>query len=225
MNLSVIEKSGQRVLTTMQLAESFGTDSKTINRNFQRNSERFIESKHYFALTGNDLREFKGSRQIDPTLKYASVLYLWTEKGAWLLAKSINSDQAWDAYEMLVDEYYRMQSQLKPLSEKEQLLASMRLTIEMANEVEDVKKEVTEIRSMVENQITLDHGEQRRLQIAVSTKVYELESNPRLRPKLFQELYREIKNRFGVASYKDVKRQELQTAIKYVDAWLPRKVS
>lgn len=225
MNLAIIEKSGQRVLTTTQLAESFGTDSKTINRNFQRNSERFLEGKHYFALTGNDLREFKGSRQIDPTLKFASVLYLWTEKGAWLLAKSINSDQAWDAYEMLVDQYYKIQEQIKVLSEKEQLMASMKLSLETAGEIEGVKKEVTEIRSMVENQITLDYGEQRRLQIAVSKKVYSLESDPLLRPKLFRELYREIKDRFAVASYKDVKRQELQNAIRYVDAWLPRKVS
>lgn len=225
MELSIIEKSGQRVLTTMQLAESFGTDSKTINRNFQRNSERFFEGKHYFALTGNDLREFKGSRQIDPSLKYASVLYLWTEKGAWLLAKSINSDQAWDAYEMLVDEYYEMQNQVKVLSEKEQIIASMKLSLDTAEEIEDVKKEVTEIRSMVEHQITLDYGEQRRLQIAVSKKVYKLESDPLIRPKLFRELYREIKDRFAVASYKDVKRKELQDAIRYVDAWLPRKVS
>ena len=225
MNLLIIEKSGQRVLTTTQLAESFGTDSKTINRNFQRNSERFVESKHYFALTGNDLRDFKGSRQIDPSLKYASVLYLWTEKGAWLLAKSINSDQAWDAYEMLVDEYYKMQNQVKVLSEKEQLMASMKLSLETAVEIEVVKKEIAEVRDIAENQVTLDHGEQRRLQKAVAIKVYEIEADPAGQRRMFKELYREIKDRFAVASYKDVKRKDLQNAIRYVDAWLPRKVS
>ena len=41
-------------------------------------------------------------------------------KGAWLHAKSLNTDQAWDAYEMLVDEYYNVKqtqidtSQLSP---------------------------------------------------------------------------------------------------------------
>ncbi|MBD8013850.1 ORF6N domain-containing protein [Planococcus wigleyi] len=225
MNLSIIEKSGQRVLTTTQLADSFGTDSKTINRNFQRNSERFVESKHYFALTGNDLRDFKGSRQIDPSLKYASVLYLWTEKGAWLLAKSINSDQAWDAYEMLVDEYYKMQNQGKVLSEKEQLMASMKLSLKTAEEIQDVKREIAEVRDIAENQVTLDHGEQRRLQKAVAIKVYEIEADPAGQRRMFKELYREIKDRFAVASYKDVKRKDLQNAIRYVDAWLPRKVS
>ena len=225
MNLSVIEKSGKRVLTTLQIAESFGTDTKTINRNFQRNSERYVENKHYFALTGNDLREFKGSRQIDPTLKYASVLYLWTEKGAWLLAKSINSDRAWDAYEMLVDEYYEMHEQVKVLSEKEQLMASMKLSLETAGEIEGVKKELAEVRDIAVNQVTLDHGEQRRLQKAVAIKVYEIEEDPAGQRRMFKELYREIKDRFAVASYKDVKRKDLQSAIRYLDPWLPRKVS
>lgn len=225
MNLTVLEKNNLRVLTTSQLAESFGTDSKIINRNFQRNTERYIQGKHFLALTGEELKQFKGSRQIDANLKYVSVLYLWTEKGAWLHAKSINTDRAWDAYEMLVDEYYRIQNQVKVLTEKEQLQASMKLSLENSEELLGVKKEMNEVRHMVENQITLDHGEQRRLQKAVAQKVYEIEKIRENQPKLFSELYREIKDRFGVASYKDVKRKELQSAIRYVDSWIPKRVS
>ncbi|MED1939676.1 ORF6N domain-containing protein, partial [Cytobacillus firmus] len=89
--LQPISQEGQRVLTTIQLAESFGTDAKIINRNFQRNASRYEQGKHYFALSGEDLREFKGSRQFDDSLKFTSILYLWTEKGAWLHAKSLNT--------------------------------------------------------------------------------------------------------------------------------------
>ncbi|MCB6771061.1 ORF6C domain-containing protein, partial [Veillonella atypica] len=81
------------------------------------------------------------------------------------------------------------------------------------------------IEQKVEEQITLDHGEQRRLQKAIASKVYELESDPAARSKLFREIYREIKDRFAVASYKDVKRKELQSAINYVENWIPRRVS
>jgi phage antirepressor YoqD-like protein len=122
--LKVIEQNGLRVLTTAQLAEAYGAESKTINRNFQRNSERYVQGKHYIALSGERLREFKGSRQFDDSLKFTSILYLWTEKGAWLHAKSLNTDQAWEAYEKLVDEYYRLSSsqyQL-PTTYKEALL-------------------------------------------------------------------------------------------------------
>lgn len=103
----VVEQEGQRVLTTAQLAEAFETEPKIVNRNFQRNSERYVHGKHYFALTGDELRDFKGTRQIDVS-RNINKLYLWTEKGAFLHAKSLNTDKAWQAYEMLVDEYYRM---------------------------------------------------------------------------------------------------------------------
>lgn len=119
--LHPIEHQGQRVLTTLQLAESFDTDSKIITNNYGRNKVRYTHGKHYFELRGQALDEFKGSHQIDANLKFAPVIYLWTEKGAWLHAKSLNTDRAWEAYEMLVDDYYRVKegtsldvSQLSP---------------------------------------------------------------------------------------------------------------
>lgn len=223
MNLSIIERLGQRVLTTSQLAHSFGTENGIINRNFQRNSDRYTHGKHYFALTGEELRDFKGSGQIDHNLKYTSVLYLWTEKGAWLQAKSLNSDEAWDAYEKLIDEYYTIQEQVKVLSPAEQLKASMRLSLETSEEVVAIKEDVAELKEKVDNQITLDHGEQRGLQKAIARKVYELETSENLRPKLFGEIHREIKDRFAVASYKDVKRKDLSSAVGYVNAWIPKR--
>lgn len=223
MQLAVIEQSGIRVLTTNQLADAYGTDAKMINRNFQRNAERYEQGKHFFALSGEELREFKGSRQIDPNLKFASILYLWTEKGAWLHAKSLSTDKAWDAYEMLVDDYYRMQQQIKPLSEKEQLMAAMKLTLDANKEIGEIKSEIVELREKVENQITLDHGQQRRIQRLIGSKVYEVASNEEHKRLLFAELHREIKDRFGVASYKDLKRQEMLKAIAYIESWVPRK--
>lgn len=223
MQLAVIEQNGIRVLTTNQLADAYDTDTKMINRNFQRNAERYEQGKHFFALSGEELREFKGSRQIDPSLKFASILYLWTEKGAWLHAKSLSTDKAWDAYEMLVDDYYRMQAQVKPLSEKEQLMAAMKLTLDANKEIGEIKSEIVELRNKVENQITLDHGQQRRIQRLIGSKVYEIATNEEHKRLLFAELHREIKDRFGVASYKDLKRQEMLKAIAYIESWVPRK--
>lgn len=36
-----------------------------------------------------------------------SHIYLWTEKGALLHAKSLNTDKAWEVYDYLVDFYFR----------------------------------------------------------------------------------------------------------------------
>ena len=39
--------------------------------------------------------------------EYASHITLWTEKGALLHAKSLNTDKAWAVYDWLVDFYFR----------------------------------------------------------------------------------------------------------------------
>ncbi|WP_282140298.1 ORF6N domain-containing protein [Cytobacillus oceanisediminis] len=231
-HLQPISQGGKRVLTTIQLAEVFGTEAKIINRNFQRNADRYVQGKHYFALSGEELREFKGSRQIDDSLKFTSILYLWTEKGTWLHAKSINTEKAWDAYEMLVDEYYSIKEDLVPLSKDQALVTVLRTTADLMEDTQTIKAEqhkirklVYEIDNKVEEHITLSSGEQRRVQKGIAQKVYELESNPEFRSKLFRELHRELKDRFGVASYKDIKRKELQLALSYIENWFPRKVS
>lgn len=105
-----IEQNGQRVLTTTQLAKSYGTDEKTIRKNFERKSDRYIEGKHYYRLTEEALKEFKiATRQIDVLPKNINTLYLWTEKGALLHAKSLNTDKAWEVYDFLIDTYFRVQ--------------------------------------------------------------------------------------------------------------------
>ena len=102
--IKVIENNGQRVLTTVQIAELYGTDSKVISNNFNRNKERYTEGKHYYCLTGDAKRGFVNRHQIEDGSK-ASNFYLWTEKGALLHAKSLNTDKAWEVYDYLAVSY------------------------------------------------------------------------------------------------------------------------
>ena len=136
-SLQVVETNNQRVLTTAQIAEQYETDVNAIQRNFQRNKERYTEGKHYYCLTGNVLREFKATGQIDvsPNL---NKFYLWTEKGALLHAKSLNTDKAWEAYECLVDTYFsiREQGQLpqRPDRTKALEVKEMNARVRMSNQ-------------------------------------------------------------------------------------------
>ena len=110
-----IEVNGIRVLLTRQLAEAYGTERQTISNNYTRNKKRYVEGKHVIILSGDYLKEFKASHQIDDNLKYAHTLYLWTEKGALLHAKSLNTDKAWEVYDYLVDFYFRAKEEPKPV--------------------------------------------------------------------------------------------------------------
>lgn len=58
LNLTVVEYADQRVMTTKQLAEVFGTDTKNIRNNFSYNKDRFVEGRDYYFLEGEDLQAF-----------------------------------------------------------------------------------------------------------------------------------------------------------------------
>lgn len=111
-NLQVIELKGQRVLTTRQLASAYETDVKVIQNNFSRNKERYVAGKHYIYMDRDELREVKTTYpQFEGELKRTSRAHFWTEKGALLHAKSLNTDKAWEVYDYLVDFYFRAKEQ------------------------------------------------------------------------------------------------------------------
>lgn len=139
-NLTVIEHKEQRVLTTAQLAESYGTDTQNISKNFIRNIARYTKGIHFYQLEGEEKRQFLNHVQIDDGSKNASILYLWTEKGAFLHAKSLNTDEAWQVYEMLVDNYF--QGNKKPASLED-------LIIMQAQSVKDLKAKVNLLESSI----------------------------------------------------------------------------
>lgn len=107
-NLQVIEVREQRVLTTEQIAQWYGVEEWQIRQNYKNNKYRYIAGKHYIPLEGGELKAFKNKVEYFYLVgKTAKILYLWTEKGALLHAKSINTDKAWEVYEYLVDYYFR----------------------------------------------------------------------------------------------------------------------
>nr|DAF22773.1 MAG TPA: hypothetical protein [Caudoviricetes sp.] len=108
----IVEQNGARVLTTRQLTEWYKTEEWQIKQNFRNNKERFVLGKHYITLQGEELKRFKSKvENIYLVGKTAKILYLWTEKGALLHAKSLNTDKAWEVYDYLVDFYFRVKEE------------------------------------------------------------------------------------------------------------------
>lgn len=112
-DLQIIEVKGQRVLTTKQIAELYGAEIRTVQTNYRYNKEKYQLGKHYIELSGEELKEMKRTSEIHSSLKQVKHLYLWTEKGALLHAKSLNTDKAWEVYDYLVDFYFRAQDEKK----------------------------------------------------------------------------------------------------------------
>lgn len=110
---ATVEVKGMKVLATRQIAEAYGVSKDKIIYNFNYNKDRYVLGKHYIEVFGEELRRLKRTCEIQSSFKYAKTLYLWTEKGALLHAKSLNTDKAWEVYDYLVDFYFRAKEEPK----------------------------------------------------------------------------------------------------------------
>ena len=98
--LPVLTYQEQRVVTTETLADGYGTTAIRIQQNHIRNSKRFIEGKHFYRLTGDELKSFRLSFS-ESVNKQSTSLIFWTERGTTHHAKMLETDQAQDFFEKL----------------------------------------------------------------------------------------------------------------------------
>ncbi|QDX91417.1 hypothetical protein EEL30_02910 [Brevibacillus laterosporus] len=222
MKLAPIEYQGERVLTTTQLSESYRADRQQMSYNFNNNIKRYKEGKHYIKLEGEEKRNFIDRHEIHDGSKNASVIYLWTKKGAWMHAKSLNTDEAWDAYEMLVDEYYRVTEQHLPAGISPEIQAILSL---------DMRTQSFEKRLVkLESSKTIDYGQQLELQNIAKRRVIELlggkngqaYKSSSIRGRAFSAIWREYKEYFNVESYKNTLICDLDIAKSHVSNWNPQ---
>lgn len=216
-----IEREGQRVLLTSQLAESYETSTDTINRNFNRNQERYELGKHYFVLEGEAKREFLNLGQFDAGLKNAAKLYLWTERGALLHAKSLNTDRAWEVYDRLVETYFRaVEGRAAPNMSKE-----LQAIFMLDHRTVEHEQRITAL----EDSMVVDYGQQRTLAAQVNAVVLNAlggKDSPayhdrNVRSMVYSECNRDIQKWFRVNSRSNIPRKRFDEAIEYIQRWRP----
>ncbi|EIE6469200.1 ORF6N domain-containing protein [Escherichia coli] len=135
--LSPITHNQIPVITTELLAQLYCTEINNIKVNYTRNSERFVEGKHFFKVVGDELKILRvtlsNSQNLQPSLRGLQIspkarsLILWTECGAARHAKMLETDQAWEVFEKLEDCYFsqcekntgKQEKKLNGLSAKE----------------------------------------------------------------------------------------------------------
>jgi len=145
-DIQKIEHNGITVLTTQQIADAYETNTDTITKNFNRNKERYTEGKHYICLKGDELKEFRANGQIDLSPN-THTFYLWTKKGAFLHAKSLNTDNAWELYDALVDNYFdKREPQIDTSELSESLQAFQQIFISMAKQELETKRLTIEVK-------------------------------------------------------------------------------
>ena len=144
--LTKIEKikwNNEVVITTELLAETYGTSINTIHKAYNRNKKRFVKNKHYYHLTAEALKnECLTNRQSVKLKPRTANLFLWTERGASRLSKILDTDRAWQQFDVLEETYFKVQEFKKLISESEhqRLLESDKLKslkiADLSNQIE-----------------------------------------------------------------------------------------
>lgn len=200
-NLQITEYENIRVLTTQQIAEAYGTDNKTISYNFNHNKGRYIDGKHFICLTGEELRAFREIHDLPSNL---NKIYLWTEKGAFLHAKSLNTDTAWEVYDRLVDNYFdkkkaidltQLSPELQMFNKIFQSVAAQQLEQKrQAEKIAEVENRVDSIREVVSLDTTSWRDDTGKILKKIGTSLGGGQAYSQVR----NESYELLDKRFGV---------------------------
>lgn len=220
--LQITEYKNIRVLTTQQIAEAYGTDTRVISNNFNRNKDRYVEGKHYICLEGDELKDFKTNHQFDESSRI-NKLYLWTEKGAFLHAKSLNTDTAWEVYDRLVDNYFEKPKAV-PMTTDQKIQLLAQGNVELTERIDKVDKDLQEFKA----DMPLLALECQRITRAKNQKVVPLMGgksapaykNKSLMHKVYSDVDAQLRREFGVNTYKAIKRNQCDFAVKIIEDYV-----
>lgn len=220
--LPITEYKNIRVLTTQQIAEAYGSDTRVISNNFNRNKDRYVEGKHYICLEGDELKDFKTNHQFDESSRI-NKLYLWTEKGAFLHAKSLNTDTAWEVYDRLVDNYFEKPKAV-PMTTDQKIQLLAQGNVELTERIDKVDKDLQEFKA----DMPLLALECQRITRAKNQKVVPLMGgksapaykNKSLMHKVYSDVDAQLRREFGVNTYKAIKRNQCDLAVKIIEDYV-----
>lgn len=224
--LKIIEHEGIRVLTTKQLSDVYETTENSITQNFKRNKNRFEEGRDYYCLKGNELKDFKNlmtdSHLVNPR---APQLILWTERGANRHSKILDTDKAWQQFDVLEETYFKVKTNQVsiPTSDREILQLVIKVNENTAQRVDDLEEQVKELKdnqcisSVQYNYLNRVVGERIR-EIEIAKKV---DLNDTQHTHLFKALDRDLIMVTQSQYRSQIKVKDYDKALAYIKKWEP----
>lgn len=210
-DMTVKEYNGQKVVTFKDIDTVHERTDGTARKRFNDNRKHFIEGTDFFVL--NQPSEIRTLGIERPQGGVPEKVTLITESGYLMLVKSFTDDLAWEVQRKLVDSYFR---KVKPLSQ----IDMMRIQLGM---VDDHENRILNL----ENNMTLDYGQQRVLEDTVNKTVIDVlggkgaDAYKEIGKKVFAECNRDLKHYFNVNARNNVPKKRFDEAVEYAKNWKP----
>lgn len=214
----------KKSMLVKDIAKIHQKELREINQSINMNRNRFKDGIDVIDLkrTGFAINLVDNGIYTQNSINASKNIYLLSERGYSKLLKILEDDFAWEQYEKLVDGYFNMRQAIKG--------SSVDIAKMLNRQVDLVLGEVDNLNGRVENlenNMTVDFGQQRRLQNKARSRVVAILGgidshsyrNRSLRGKVFSAIWRDYKDYFAVGSYRDTLRIDFEKAIRYLDCW------
>lgn len=204
----VYVENGQAMTDSRSIADKFGKRHADILR-----SIKTIECSPEFTE-----RNFALSEYMDKSGR-KNPYYKVTRDGFVFLITGFTGREAARFKEDYIAAFNQMEFQLHALASApaSPLFISEDAFTQMKERVQEVEQQLDH----VAKEVTLKTVEQKKLHAAIGQRVILLANSPSRRPGVYRQLYRAIYTEFEVASYRDIRKEDLEKALHYVGAWRP----
>ncbi|WP_195524486.1 Rha family transcriptional regulator [Bacillus licheniformis] len=224
-NQLVFIKENNAVTDSLTIAEMFGKNHDNVLRDIRTQMEYAGEE---FSLLNFEESTYTNERG----RTYPK--YDLTEEAFTLVVFGYNTKEAVQTKIKFIQEFKRMkeyiqkQQQPKAMNAKESILANMKLTIQLNEDVDGMKEDIKKLRHDLDKKLTLDYSQQQAMRNAVNKRVHKLWNENKV-DKTFYEttrrvyaaLWKNLKDAYRVNAYPNILQKDFEEAMSFIEGWRP----
>lgn len=149
--------------------------------------------------------------------------YQVTKKGCEMIANKLTGEKGILFTAAYVSKFNEMEKQPRVLTDKEQLMASLKLTLEASKTIEKHDERLTSL----EETMRIDGVQEYQINQLGKKKVikslggYKSPAYQMLSSKLFARFWRDFKQHFMIPRYSELPKKRFDEAIEFISVWQP----
>ncbi|MEC0670428.1 Rha family transcriptional regulator [Bacillus haynesii] len=223
-NQLVFNKENIAVTDSLIIAETFDKQHKDVLRDIRIQMDYAGEefSQRNFAPSNYEVRGKQYPK------------YDLTEEAFTLVVFGYNTKEAVQTKIKFIQEFKRMkeyiqnQQQPKAMNAKESILANMKLTIQLNEDVDGMKEDIKQLRHDMDKKLTLDYSQQQAMRNAVNKRVHKLWNEDMVDKKIYETtrrvyaaLWKNLKDAYRVNAYPNILQKDFEEAMSFIEGWRP----
>ncbi|MEC2869282.1 Rha family transcriptional regulator [Bacillus bombysepticus] len=213
----------QPTLSSLEIAKMVGKEHKELLRDI-RTYISYLDDEEMSAKL-RPTNYFIESSYKD-SLNRKKLCYNITKKGCELIAHKMTGKKGTLFSASYIERFHQMEQRIKKQNE---IPTDPFKQIELiAAGTTNLNNRVSKLEHVIEEQLTIDFGQQRVIEKAKGRRIYflweqghvdkEVHSTTR---KLFGLLGKNLKDAFDVNSYRDILKKDFDEALKFIEGWRP----